>query len=271
MNQLPKTAVRALEHLAETLHGAQASGLSVAAPELELSLDDAYGVQARLLELREAGGERWTGRKLGFTSEAKMAQMGVSELIVGFLTDAMALEDGGSLDLGPLIHPRVEPEVAFRLGADVPAGSGAQALEAAIDAVAPALEVIDSRYRAFKFNLAQVVADNTSASRYVIGPWSPLEGDLAGLPVALAFDRATVAEGTTTDILGGPLNTLPRVASIAAERGYDLPAGSIILAGAATAAVPLTPGTAVRATVAGLGSVGFHVDAAPGREGGLHG
>lgn len=253
--------------LAATLHEAQQSGNAVAAPSQALSLAEAYAIQDQLLELRQAEGEQPTGRKLGFTSEAKMAQMGVSEIIVGFLTDAMTVEDGGRLDLGPLIHPRVEPEVAFRLGADVPAGAGPEALAAAVDAVAPALEVIDSRYRDFRFDLAQVIADNTSASRYVIGAWTELDGDLADRPVVLTVDGTAVAEGSTSDILNGPLNTLPRLAGVAAEHGYDLPAGSIILAGAATAAVPLSPGSTVRATIGGLGEVGFTVDAASAQEG----
>jgi 2-oxo-3-hexenedioate decarboxylase len=268
MNQHTRTAVPAIEALAASLHEAERSGQAVTAPEVPFGLKEAYAVQALLLELREGEGEWVTGRKLGFTSEAKMAQMGVSELIVGFLTDAMAIEDGGTLDLAPLIHPRVEPEVAFRLGADVRAGAGPEALEAAVDAVAPALEIIDSRYRDFRFNLAQVVADNTSATRYVLGPWSAVDGDLSSLPVVLSVDGATVAEGTTSDILGGPLRTLPRLASLAAANGYDLAAGSIILAGAATAAVALTPGSTVRATVAGLGEVGF--TAAPAAEGHGH-
>lgn len=247
--------------LASTLHEAQKSGQAIAAPSQALSLEDAYSVQDQLLELRKATGEQATGRKLGFTSEAKMAQMGVSEIIVGFLTDTMAVEDGGRLDITPLIHPRVEPEVAFRLGTDVPAGAGAAALTAAVDAAAPALEIIDSRYRDFRFDLAQVIADNTSASRYVIGTWTALSGDLSDLPVTLTVDGVSVAEGSTTDILNGPLNTLPRLAAVAADHGYDLPAGSIILAGAATAAIALSPGSTVQATIEGLGQVGFTVDA----------
>lgn len=252
--------------LVQTLHAAQKHGDAVAAPTHDLSIAEAYAVQDQLLELRQAEGEQPIGRKLGFTSEAKMAQMGVSDIIVGFLTDAMIIRDGGSLDLGPLIHPRVEPEIAFRLRTDVPAGAGPQAFAEAVDAVAPALEIIDSRYRDFRFDIAQVIADNTSASRYVVGAWAPIEDDLSNRKVVLTVNGEAVAEGSTSDILDGPLNTLPRLASIAAEYGYDLPAGSIILAGAATAAVPLTAGSTVRAMVDGLGEVGFTVEAASTQE-----
>src|SRR3546814_17162853 len=82
---------------------------------------------------------------MGFTSRAKMVQMGVSDLIWGRLTSAMLVEDGGSIPLSRYVHPRVEPEVAFLVGRPL-AGrvTPVQAL-GAVDAVAPALDVIDSR------------------------------------------------------------------------------------------------------------------------------
>lgn len=139
----------------------------------ELDIDDAYAVQAALLELRVGRGERVVGVKLGFTSKAKMAQMGVSDVIVGRLTDAMRIADGDEVDLSRFIHPKVEPEVAFRLCRDVDPKDPSTDIESCVDAVAPAVEIIDSRYRDFRFTYTDVVADNTSAAGYAIGPWRP--------------------------------------------------------------------------------------------------
>jgi aldehyde dehydrogenase (NAD+) len=69
---------------------------------------------------------------MGFTSRAKMVQMGVHDMIWGRLTDAMAVQDGGQVSLGRFVHARVEPELAFLLGKPLPAGASlAQALDAA--------------------------------------------------------------------------------------------------------------------------------------------
>ncbi|MFG2616011.1 2-keto-4-pentenoate hydratase [Streptomyces sp. NPDC048507] len=242
--------------LAERLDGAAREARTLPGGATGLTTTaDAYAVQEALVARMTARGERVTGFKLGFTSLAKMRQMGVSDLIHGRITDRMRIEDGGRRDIGGLIHPRVEPEVAFLLGDSLrPGGDPA----AAVAAVAPALEVIDSRYDGFVFSLPEVIADNTSAAGYAVGPWTTADdltapGGLANLGVLLEIDGRAVQTGSTAAILGHPL----RVLAAAARLAGTLPAGTVILAGAATAAVPLSPGSHVRATVATLGSVQF--------------
>ncbi|MDX6742768.1 2-keto-4-pentenoate hydratase [Actinocorallia sp. A-T 12471] len=244
--------------LAGVLAKAERDGVAVSRPE-GLDVDGAYAVQSALLAARVAQGERLVGVKLGFTSLAKMAQMGVDEIIVGFLTDAHEVADGGELFTSGLIHPRVEPEVAFRLDRDVDAAKeGPEGLLAAVGAVAPALEVIDSRYANFRFSLPDVIADNTSACRFAVGPWSPIPDGLAALDVALLLDDEVVASGSTGAILGDPLEALRRLPALAARYGHPLKAGTVILAGAATEAVPLPTGTRVTVKVAGLGEASLH-------------
>jgi 2-oxo-3-hexenedioate decarboxylase len=220
-------------------------------------VDAAYAVQEALVARRLARGATLVGWKLGFTSLAKMAQVGISDVIVGRLTSGMAVPDGGELDLTRFIHPRVEPEVAYRLARDVDPGEPADDLVSAVDAVAPALEVIDSRYRDFRFTLADVVADNTSAAGFVVGTWVPLDaaGDLGERPVTLSVDGRVAEEGATDAILGHPLRALPALGRMAARLGLPLRAGQVVLAGAATAAVPLRAGAVVEGRVEGLGAV----------------
>ncbi|MFD8566688.1 2-keto-4-pentenoate hydratase [Streptomyces sp. NPDC059639] len=239
-----------------------------------LTLDDAYRVQALGSDLRAARGDRLVGAKLGFTSKAKALQMGVSDVIFGRLYASGEYADGGSVALDAFIHPRVEPEVAFRLGArfDARASADPEAeLRAAVDAVAPGLEIIDSRYANFKFSLTDVVADNTSAAGFVIGDWQPAdltstEVRLDDRPVTLEIDGAAVATGSTSDILGDPVLALPAIARMAAAQGVVLPAGSVLLAGAATAAVALPGGVTVSATVPGLGTVSITTTGTPAEE-----
>ncbi|MFV2128441.1 2-keto-4-pentenoate hydratase, partial [Micromonospora sp. LOL_013] len=115
-----------------------------------VDVDAAYAVQQALIVRRTGRGERLVGVKMGLTSRAKMVQVGVDSPILGQLTDVTAVPDGGSVDISGLIHPRVEPEIAFLL--DRPPTPGMPFTDA-VRAVAPALEVIDSRYRDFTFSL----------------------------------------------------------------------------------------------------------------------
>ena len=108
---------------------------------------------------------------MGFTSRAKMVQMGVHDMIWGRLTDAMIVEDGGTTSFKTYVHPRIEPEIAFLLKQELVGTITPMQALSAVEAVAPAVELIDSRYQAFKFSLTDVVADNSSSSGFVVGPW----------------------------------------------------------------------------------------------------
>ncbi|HLG90427.1 MAG TPA: fumarylacetoacetate hydrolase family protein [Alphaproteobacteria bacterium] len=244
---------RYLDAAARTAQGA--NQISREAPQL--SLDDAYRIQALLVDERLARGERLIGVKMGFTSRAKMLQMGVSDLIWGRLTDAMRVDDGGSVDLARYIHPRVEPEVAFRLKHDLDGPVDLLEAGSAIDAVAPAIEIIDSRYKDFRFTLEDVVADNSSAAGFVVGPWCRVPDDLSNLGVVFCLNGTPTQMGSTAAILGHPLRSVVAAARLAAASGLTLQAGWTILAGAATSAEPLKPGDFVSLEVEILGRVDF--------------
>jgi 2-oxo-3-hexenedioate decarboxylase len=203
----------------------------------QLGLSEAYKVQDALMAHRKARGEKIVGVKMGFTSRAKMLQMGVSDLIWGRLTDGMQLEDGGSVSPQRFIHPRIEPEIAFLLQA--PLSESCSPLQAgeAVAAVAPALEIIDSRYQDFQFSLSDVIADNASSSGFVVGAWRPLT-EIDNLGIALSINGRTRQVGSTGAILGHPLRSLAAAARLA----KGLEAGWIVLAGAGTAAEVLSPG-----------------------------
>jgi 2-oxo-3-hexenedioate decarboxylase len=223
-----------------------------------LTLADAYRVQARSIALRHSRGERRAGYKLGFTSRAKMAQMGLHEVIWGRLTDAMIVADGGEAAPERFIHPRVEPEVCFLMGEPLEGTVTPLAALRAVVGVAPALEVIDSRYRDFKFSLADVVADNCSAAAIVVGPWSdPAAVDVANLGLLLEVDGVAVQIGSTAAILGHPVRSLVAAARLVAEAGERLDPGDLVMAGGATEAVALNPGSRVRLEAERLGSVAF--------------
>ncbi len=129
----------------------------------------AYEVQALSVDRRLARGDRLVGVKMDLTSRAKMEQVGVHEVIWRRLTHAMRIEEGAALSRARYVHPRIESELAFLLKAPLSGEVCAMEAMRAVEAVAPAMEIIDSRYRDFKFALPDVIADNSSSSGFVIG------------------------------------------------------------------------------------------------------
>lgn len=226
------------------------------APET-FDLQQAYEIQRASIALRVARGHPICGVKLGFTSRAKMKQMGVNDLIWGWLTTDMLFSEGGEISLSNFVHPRVEPEVCFLTKREIT--GPLTALEAVnyIEAVAPALEIIDSRFTNFKFDLNNVVADNCSSSGVIVGSWSHRFDGLSNAFVSLNKNGVAIEQGTTAAILGNPLRAITEVARLLGESGQSLPAGSLIMAGAATAAEALEPNTHIEVEVSGLGKSGF--------------
>ncbi len=249
-----------LSILAERLDGA--AHRATATPQLEqaISLEQAYAIQQLSIERRLQRGERRIGIKMGFTSRAKMVQMGVSDMIWGRLTSGMLVEDGSSIRLADYVHPRVEPEVAFLIGKPLSGRVTAPQALAAVEAVAPALEIIDSRYQDFRFSLTDVVADNSSSSGFVVGPWRSAGTDLDNLGLVMAFDGRPQAFGSTAAILGHPLRSLVAAARVVADAGESLQPGDLVLAGGATAASALVAGIHVSLEVESLGRCGFNVE-----------
>lgn len=227
--------------------------------EKKLTLHEAYAIQALSMQRRYARGEKRIGMKMGLTSRAKMVQVGVDDMVWGRLTDAMREEEGGTVSMAKYVHPRAEPEIAFLM--KKPLSGNVSALEAmdAVEAIAPAIEIIDSRYKNFKFDVGDVIADNSSSSGFVLGQWAPKETDISNLGMVLNVNGRAAEIGSSAAILGHPVRSLVAAARMVAEAGEVLNAGDIVLAGGATAAVPMEAGQAYLLEVQGLGQVAFNV------------
>lgn len=219
---------------------------------------DAYAVQDRILQRKLARGARVVGLKCGLTSHAKMKQMGVSEPVFGFLVDEFAVAEGAAVPTKALIHPKVEPEIAFVIRRELRGpGCHVAAVLAATDFVLPGIEVIDSRYRDFKFDLKSVIADNTSAARFVVGgrARSVDEVDLRLCGVVLEKNGQPVALGAGAAVLGHPAAAVAALANHLGRRGQSIPAGSVVLSGGVTEAVSVAAGDHVALRVQGMGQV----------------
>jgi 2-oxo-3-hexenedioate decarboxylase len=252
-----------LQSMADSLDQAakNATAISQLSLQHQYGLADAYEIQRLSIEQRLLRGEKPVGYKLGFTSKAKMLQMGVEDLIWGRLTDGMMIEEGGEISLANYVHPRVEPEVCFLM--KKPLSGKVSMLEAlaAVEAIAPALEVIDSRYDNFKFTLEDVVADNCSSSGFVIGPLSRPDFDPGNLGMILRINGRDVGFGSSAAILGHPARALVSAARCLGEVGESLQPGQLLMAGAATEATALQPGQLIQLQVDKLGWAAFSTKA----------
>ena len=224
----------------------------------DMDWDDAYAIQDAILARKLARGARIVGYKAGLTSHAKMKQMNVESPVFGFLVDYFSVPEGAAIKVSDLIHPKVEPEIAFVLKHALK-GPGCHIGDvlAATDFVMPGIEVIDSRYRDFKFDLKSVVADNTSAARFTIGGRTvrPESVDLRTVGIVLEKNGQPVALGAGAAVLGHPAAAIAMLANHLGRRGKELPAGSMILSGGVTEAIAVAPGDNVTLRVQDMGSV----------------
>jgi 2-oxo-3-hexenedioate decarboxylase len=224
----------------------------------ELAIEQAYRVQDTLVAERLLRGDVLAGAKLGLTSKAKQEQMGVNEPGYGWVTRSSVLADGDGVEIGELIHPRVEPEFVFVMGEDLE-GSACTADDvlAATEQIVGGIEVIDSRYEAFKFTLPDVIADNTSAARVAIGGngIAPGDFDLRQVTCTFTVDGVVTGEATGEALLGDPAECVALLVRHLAGQGRGLRAGWIVLAGAPLDARPFTVGTHATASYSHFGDV----------------
>lgn len=239
----------------------EAASTATATPQLpsdqQIDATSAYAVQRMVVEKRLQRGERLVGIKMGLTSRAKMEQVNVKEVIFGQLTDGMRHEEGGMVPRSAFIHPRAEPEIAYLLKKPLSGSvSPAEALSA-VEAVAPAIEIIDSRYENFKFALGDVIADNSSSSGFVLGNWFAPDTDVANLGIVVRCNGHACEVGSTAAILGHPIRSLVAASDMVSRAGLSLNAGDIVLAGGATAAVPVQANDHIAVDFQNLGRVQF--------------
>lgn len=224
-----------------------------------MTVADGYAVQEELLRRWVARGDRLVGRKAGLTSKAKMQQMGVNVPGFGLLMASYARPENGSIEMDQLLHPKIEAEIAFVMKDELRGTVTVEQVIAATDYVIPAVEVIDSRYENFKFDLPSVIADNSSSARYVSGgrPRDPKDVDLRTIGVVIEKNGEIQALGASAAVLNHPANAIVMLVQHLAERGQALPAGAFVMTGGITEAIPVSRGDNVIARFQDMGSVSF--------------
>ena len=230
--------------------------LTSAYPDIDVV--DAYEVQLINIRQRVAEGARVVGHKVGLSSLAMQQMMGVDEPDYGHLLDEMQVFEHTPVKAGRYLYPRVEVEVGFILGEDLP---GAACTEddvlAATEALAPSIELIDTRITDWKIALCDTIADNASSAGFVLGAGrvSPRDVDVKAIDAVLTRNGEVVAEGRSDAVLGNPVTAVAWLARKVESFGVRLRKGDIVLPGSCTRAIDARAGDEFVADFAGLGSV----------------
>lgn len=224
----------------------------------DATVEDAYRVQQEQVRAWVAAGDVVRGHKVGLASAAMQRQMGVNQPDFGHLTSSMFLLEHQPIPTTRFLQPRIEPEIAFVLGAPL-RGPGVTVADAvrAVDFVLPSLEIVDSRVRDWKISIFDTVADNASSGGVILGasPVDPADIDLSAVDCTMAKNGVPVESGSGSAVFGSPLNSLTWLANAIGARGVSLEPGHVVLSGSITRAVPISAGDTVTAVLTGIGNV----------------
>lgn len=223
-----------------------------------ITIEEAYGIQLKVVNARVAGGRKVVGKKIGLTSPAMQEMLKVNEPDYGHLLDDMLVYQGMGMSASRLLQPRIEGEIAFVLGRDL-TGPGITPADVvrATEGVTAALEIIDSRIRDWKIKIQDTVADNASSAAFVLGAKmvAAKEIDLRYVGFVMTRNGQFVGAGAGAAVLGSPIQSVAWLANKMGEYGISLKAGEVILSGAAAAAVPIQAGDSIHLTIDRLGDV----------------
>ncbi|GAK05709.1 4-oxalocrotonate decarboxylase [Geomicrobium sp. JCM 19037] len=253
-----------LTQLAQTVeyhqrHGKEMQKLTLTYPNL--TVEDAYHIQKKTIQRYEDQGDKMVGWKMGLTSVAKQKSVNVEEPIYGRLTDGMTLSNASLVTKG-LIHPKVEPEFAFHINKELK-GSNITAADVwdATAEISLALEVIDSRYKNFSFTLTDVIADNASSTKYMLGSkrFKATDTDWSAVQVSVSLNGTEVQTGFGEAVLGNPVNAIIELTRMLNQVDLSIQPGMIVLSGAITEAVNVQAGDCLTASFSNLDTLSLHV------------
>ena len=248
-----------INDLGDELYAALIAGKTVSpltSRGFDISIEDAYYIQQRMLSRRQENGEKVVGKKIGVTSKPVMNLLGVHQPDFGYLLDGMVYNEGESIEMSTLIQPKAEGEIAFLLKKDLQ-GPGVTAADvlAATEGVMACFEIVDSRITDWKIKIQDTVADNASCGVFVLGDQlvdiSNVDLGLCGM--VLEKNGEIVVTGAGAATMGHPVNAMVWLANTLGKLGITLKAGDIVLSGAMGAMVPVVKGDNLRMTIGGLG------------------
>lgn len=256
-----------INRLAKQLQEAYATRTACSPLRDEIGVEDlasAYAIQEINNNLLIENGARVVGRKIGLTSKTVQTQLGVNQPDFGVLLDTMEVLNNDSISMTELMQPKVEAEIAFVLGKDLPAYElTVHELISSIDYALAAIEIVGSRIENWNIKITDTIADNASSSHFVVGhqPVKLANLDLVNCKMQMTKNKEFVSEGIGSSCLGSPINATLWLVNKMAKLGTPLKAGEIIFSGALGPMVNVVAGDRFEASFSGLGSVNVNFTA----------
>jgi 2-oxo-hept-3-ene-1,7-dioate hydratase len=203
----------------------------------DATIEDSYAIQGVWRDSQLAAGRTLVGRKIGLTSKAMQQATGITEPDYGVMFDDTVYRSGDDIPFDHFSNVRVEVELAFALKTPLegPDCTLAQVL-AAVDYVAPALEVLNSHIELEGRTIVDTISDNAAYGAMVLGDvhMHPDEIDLRWVPGVLSRNGQIEETGVAAGVLGHPATGVAWLANKFHQHGQRLEAGEIILAGSFT-------------------------------------
>lgn len=230
----------------------------------DFTIDDAYEVQRRGVEMKVARGNVIKGHKIGFTSRAMQRTANITEPDYGALLADMFYEDGAEIPMSRFLEPRLECEIGFVIGRRLK-GPDCTIFDvlSATDYIVPAAEIVDGR--TFRVDpqtgqqrtVRDSIADNAGNAALVIGgrPVKPTDVDLRWIS-ALCYRNNVIEEsGVAAAVLNHPANGIAWLANKLSRFDIALEAGQFVLAGSFTGLVEARSGDTFHVDYGPLGSI----------------
>ena len=224
----------------------------------ETDIEKAYAVQEINTALRIAEGAKVVGSKIGLTSPVVQQQFGIGKPDFGMLWDDKEVLNGGEVSVQEIMQPRAEAEIAFVLGKDLD-GEAITSVDvlSSIEYALASIELVGSRIEGWDIRITDTIADNASASHWVVGhkPVKLENLDLINCKMVMEQNGKVASEGKGAACLGSPVNAMLWLAKKMARLGKPMRAGDLILTGAIGPMVKVKAGDHFRAVIEGLGEV----------------
>jgi 2-keto-4-pentenoate hydratase len=261
-NQITDNVVSYYEKLLQA-YESQRSIEPLTSLESDLSIEEAYQIQMRFIKEKVETGQTIVGKKIGLTSKAMQDMLGVDQPDYGHLLNTMVVKEGEPIKLSTLFQPKIEAEIAFVLNKELkgPSVTTEDVLNAT-EYVVPSLEIVDSRIKDWKINLADTIADNASCGLFIVGEpkIDPREINLKEIHMQLYKNDQFINEGTGKDVLGDPAACVAWLANKLSEYNVTLKAGEVILSGALSSAIEIDKGDKITASFTHLGELEAKVE-----------
>lgn len=256
-----------INDLAKRLNAAEAGARQITQPVLQypdMTIADGYAVQRAWMALKLEEGRVVRGHKIGLTSRAMQQAVNIDEPDYGVLLDDMIREDGAIMEIGKLIEPRIEAELAFVLKSDL-SGPGCTMFDV-LDAttyVVPSLEVLDARIQRIDpesgrtRTVVETISDNAANCAIVYGgrPVGPTDVDLRRVSAIVQRNGIVEETGVAAGVLNHPAMSMAWLVNRLHQWGEKLRAGEIVLSGSFIRPIPAGKGDVFAADFGELGTV----------------